>query len=405
MELSGQVSFAHSERGEMRSRVAAVACALVIVATAALAQTLSFDLVDNRVFVDVSINGKGPYKFILDTGAIAVVSEALARDLKFKIDAGDEGSGVGEKTVRSGRTHVRELRLGNVTRRDLDVGVLSLDDAPAVFGSKPVDGIIGLPVFERAVVTFDYVRHEVTLTRPEKFIASKDSTIVPFQRRGHIPIIDGELDGIQARFAIDTGARSALLVYAPFADKNKLREQYHATIEGITGWGIGGPVRSLLARAQSFKLGSVEVRDIVIRLSTQRGGATTASDLGGLIGPDILKQFSVTFDYPHSRMFLSKNSNYGRRDTWDRTGMWMAADTVNANEWRVLDVMPNSPAAQAGLRVDDRITQLDDKPVSHLVLPDVRDSLRTRPVGSMVRIEYRRGNQTHTTDVRLRDIV
>jgi Aspartyl protease/PDZ domain len=389
----------------MRSRVAAVACALVILATAALAQTLSFDLVDNRVFVDVFVNGKGPYKFILDTGAIATVSDSLARELKLEIEAGEEGSGVGEKSVRSGRTHVRELKLGNITLRDLDVGVLSLDDAPAVFGSKPVDGIIGLPVFEKALVTFDYVKREVTLTAPDTFIAPNDSTIVPFQRRGHIPVVDGELDGIHSRFAIDTGARSALLVYGPFADKNKLREKYHATIEGITGWGIGGPVRSLLARAQSFKLGSAEVRDIVIRLSTQRGGATTASDIGGLIGPDILKQFTVTFDYPHSRIFLVKNSNYGHRDTWDRTGMWMAADSANASEWHILDVMPNSPAAQAGLRVDDRITQVDDKPVSHLVLPDLRDSFRTRPVGTKVRIKYRRASQTHTTELTLRDLV
>jgi predicted aspartyl protease len=389
----------------MRSRIAAVACALVILATAALAQTLSFDLVDNRVFVDVFVNGKGPYKFILDTGAIATVSDAVARDLKLKIEAGEEGSGVGEKTVRSGRTYINELKLGNVTLRDLDVGVLSLDDAPAVFGSKPVDGIIGLPIFEKAIVTFDYVKREVTLTAPDKFIALRESTLVPFQRRGHIPVVDGELDGIHARFAIDTGARSALLVYGPFADKNKLREKYHTTIEGITGWGIGGPVRSLLARAQSFKLGSAEVRDIVIRLSTQRGGATTATDIGGLIGPDILKQFTVTFDYPQSRIFLVRSSNYGQHDTWDRTGMWMAADTANASDWRILDVMPNSPAAQAGLRVDDRITHIDDKPVSQLILPNVRDSFRTRPVGTKVRIKYRRASQTHTTELTLRDLV
>jgi len=389
----------------MRSRVAAVACALVILATAALAQTLSFDLVDNRVFVDVFVNGKGPYKFILDTGAIATVSDAVARDLKLKVEAGEEGSGVGEKTVRSGRTHIRELKLGNVTLRDLDVGVLSLDDAPAVFGSKPVDGIIGLPIFEKAIVTFDYVKREVTLTAPDKFIALRESTLVPFQRRGHIPVVDGELDGIHARFAIDTGARSALLVYGPFANKNKLREKYHATIEGITGWGIGGPVRSLLARAQSFKLGSAEIRDIAIRLSTQRGGATTATDIGGLIGPDILKQFTVAFDYPQSRIFLVKSSNYGQHDTWYRTGMWIAADAVNASDWRILDVMPNSPAAQAGLHVDDRITEVDDKDVSQLILPNVRDTFRTRPVGTKVRIKYRRASQTHTTELTLRDLV
>src|SRR5438270_12816023 len=106
MERRTQDAVDRGGRGQMRCRIAAVACALVFLATAAVAQTLHFALIDNRVFVDVFVNGNGPYKFILDTGAIATVSDALARNLKVKIDTGEEGSGVGEKTVRSGRTHL-----------------------------------------------------------------------------------------------------------------------------------------------------------------------------------------------------------------------------------------------------------------------------------------------------------
>lgn len=389
----------------MISAVRVAGIVLIFLAPVASAQTLPFELIDNRVFVEVFLNGHGPYKFILDTGAVAAISDAAARDLKLQVSNGGEDRGVGEKTVHTGRTEVREIKLGDLHLHDVDCGVLSLDDAPAVFGAKAVDGILGLPVFEANIITIDYVKREVTLTAPDTFKASAEAVIVPFQRRGHIPVLDGALDGVPGRFAIDTGARSALLVYAPFAERNQLREKYHATIEGITGWGIGGPVRSLLARAATFKLGSVEVRNIVIRLSTQHSGATTASDIAGLIGPDILKQFTVTFDYQHSRMLLVKNSKYGHPDTWDRTGMWISAETANATEWRVLDVMPNSPAAQAGIRVNDRITKLDDKPVSQLVLPDVRDSFRTRPIGSKIYIEYRRGNQTRTAEITLRDII
>jgi hypothetical protein len=378
---------------------------VVFLACIASAQTLPFELIDNRVFVDLSLNGKGPYKFILDTGAVAAISDTVARELKLNVADGAENGGVGEKTVRTGRTRVRDLKLGDISLHDLDFSVLSLDDSPAVFGSKPVHGIIGLPMFETSIVTFDYVKHEVTLSPPEKFKAPAGAIIVPFQLRGQIPVVNGALDGIKARFAVDTGARSALLVYGPFAEQNRLREKYHATAEGITGWGIGGPVRSLLARAATFKLGSADVHDIVIRLSTQHSGATTASDIAGLIGPDILKQFTVTFDYPHSRMLLVKNSNYGHRDTWDRTGMWVSADTVNSSEWRVLEVMPDSPAAQAGIRVNDRITKLDGKPVSQLVLPDVRDSFRTRAFHSKIIVEYRRNGEPRAAELTLRDIV
>jgi hypothetical protein len=371
----------------------------------AAAQTLPFDLVDNRVFVDVYADGKGPYKFILDTGAVAVISDAVARELNLKVADGGEGGGVGEKTVHSGQGHLNTVKLGDVTLRDVDAGVLSFDDAPAVFGSKPLHGIIGLPVFEKAVVTIDYIRRQVTLISADKFRPPADAIVVPFERRGHIPVVEGDVAGIKARFAVDTGARSALLLYGPFSEKNRLADKFHATASGITGWGIGGPVRSLLARVPVFKFGGAEADDIVVRMSTQAAGATTATDIGGLIGPGILKQFTVTFDYPHSRMLLVKNSTWGAHDTWDRTGMWMAADTPNASDWRVLDVMPNSPAAKAGLHVDDRILKLDGKPVSQLVLPEVRESFHKRPESTRVTIEYKRGGQASTTTIVLRDIV
>jgi hypothetical protein len=40
---------------------------------------MPFELVDNRIFIDVQLNGKGPFKFILDTGEYAQVSLEAAR--------------------------------------------------------------------------------------------------------------------------------------------------------------------------------------------------------------------------------------------------------------------------------------------------------------------------------------
>ena len=56
-----------------------------------LAFTLPFKVIDNRVFVDVRLNGKGPFHFILDTGAEADLSDRAARQLGLKVKGAGEG--------------------------------------------------------------------------------------------------------------------------------------------------------------------------------------------------------------------------------------------------------------------------------------------------------------------------
>jgi len=270
--------------------------------------TLPFAYIDNRVFVEVHLDGKGPYHFILDTGADLALSDRVARELKLAIEDAGETSGVGEHRQRAGRARIPELTLGDLHLTDLDAYVLPDNDQSNVFGTKPVDGILGQPVFERLVVKHEYANRRLVFTDPKKFAYSGTGTIIPIDRPVQIPVIDAQLDGVPGRFGVDTGARSSLLLYGPFCERNHLREKYNAHFEGVTGWGIGGPVRSLLARAHEFQLSKLTIHDPVIRISTQKSGLTTSSSMAGLIGPDILSQFDVTFDYSRHRMILEPNS-------------------------------------------------------------------------------------------------
>src|SRR3954469_13605104 len=84
--------------------------------------TVPFRLVDNRVFIDVKVNGQGPFHFILDTGASGTIMRPAAERLRLKVVNESLQSGVGEKKVMSGETHIRELQLGDAHFFDLEVG-------------------------------------------------------------------------------------------------------------------------------------------------------------------------------------------------------------------------------------------------------------------------------------------
>lgn len=364
--------------------------------------TLPFELIDNRVFVEVRLNGKGPYHFVLDTGAVADVGNHVAQQLGLKAEDVGEGQGVGENKQHFGQTQVAEVQLGELRLRDVNFGVTSLDDSPQVFGTKPVDGIIGSEVFERLVVKHDYIHRVLTFTQPEHFTYAGSGMIVHFERPRQIPVVDAELDGVSGKFGVDTGARSAMLLYGPFCAQNKLQQKYGARLEGVTGWGLGGPVRSLLGRARELRIGDVQVHDLVIRLSTQKTGLTTSSAMAGLIGPDVLSQFDVTFDYARSRIIFEKNSNYGRRDSYDRAGVWMGQSGKN---FTAVDVIAGGPAQEAGVKQGDTILAIDGTNTEKLILPQVRESMRRRPVGDKVSLLLESGGKQRTAVITLKDLV
>src|SRR5581483_7089040 len=171
---------------------------------------------------------------------------------------------------------------------------------------------------------------------------------------------------------------------------------------GVTGWGLGGPVRSQLARASELKLGAVTVRDLVMRLSLQHSGATTSSAMAGLVGPAVLSQFSVTFDYSRKQMIFERNRSYGRHDTWDRAGMWLGQD---GDQYRVVDVIAGSPAEVAGIKIDDRVLAIDGTSIANLVLSDVRQRMRTELPGTAVTLQIESAGLSRTVVIKLRDLV
>lgn len=294
------------------------------------------------------------------------------------------------------------MQIGDLHVKNHEFYVISFSDAPNVFGSAQINGVIGSEVLERFVTEVDYDNNRLTFTMPGKFNYAGKGITLPFERPRQVPLVDGEIDGVSGKFGLDTGARSSLLLFGPFTDKNNLRTKYAPKVEGITGWGIGGPVRSQVTRVKVLKLGLVEAYNVVTRLPLQKSGDLTTSKMSGIVGADVLKQFNIIFDYSRRRIIFEKNRNYGAPDTFDRAGMWMGQIGKN---FEVLDVIAGSPAAEAGLRVGDKIVAVDGQSTDKLLLPAVRLKLKTDPPQKRVRLLVESGGERREITVTLRDLV
>ena len=363
---------------------------------------LPFELLNNHVFVAAHIDGH-PLRLLIDTGGVNLLSTQAARRIGLESLGAMETRGPGAQSVGSGFARVERLEIGGVALERQLLRVIDLPGFDDVEG-VPVDGVLGVELFQRLVVRIDYARRELLLADPATFAASSSeaSHALPITFFGHFPGIAAELDGISGQFWLDTGNRGGVVLLEPFVEANRLAERYPLSGATTIGWGIGGPVRGRLARGGRLALGGVHVDAPVLRLPDGHGGALAIRHVAGNIGGEILRRFVVTFDYARRVVHLAPNADAGRPFDVDRAGLWINRHAQGAI---VAAVMADGPAARAGLRVDDVIVAVEGEPASALTLDALRRRLSEWPAGRRVALESRRGEETIQAALVLRDLV
>jgi len=296
---------------------------------------------------------------------------------------------------------VPEIAIGGVTLRDQVFFVVPLTGLDQVEGMD-VDGVVGYELIKRFIARVEYAQGRLTFTLPEAFQEPAGATAVPITFDGETPQVQGEIDGIPGTFTIDTGSRSSLTLNAPFAQEHGLKAKYAPGVEALSGWGVGGGVRSLVSRAKVLKLGGVEVPAPVTDIALVEKGSFAKKYLAGNVGGGVLRRFDVTFDYTHKRMFLKPNESFARPDAYDRAGMWLNRDE---DGFKIMDVTAGGPAAEAGLRKDDVITSIDGRSAKDLLLPEVRARFKESKPGTNVRLTVKSAGKTREATLVLRDLV
>ncbi|AIY39412.1 hypothetical protein LT85_0252 [Collimonas arenae] len=361
--------------------------------------TIPFELLNNHVYAKVFINGKGPFRFIFDTGGHNILTPATATAVGLAPKGDAQSGGAGEKTVSTGYVKVGKIQVGAMTMSDTPAFVLNFSSAKTEGYEE--EGMIGFEVFRRFVTTFDYDAQTITLTDPAQFSPAAAGTPVPFKFYDHMVQVAGTVDGVPARFNIDTGSRSEATLTKPFVDKYQWREKHPNGALAIDGWGVGGPSRSYVVRGSELSLGGVRQENVINSLALQDKGAFSDANYEGNIGSGFMKRFIVTFDYGRQIMYLKpRAAPVPDTAAYDRSGMWI---NVGNQAFEVVDVTPNGPAAAAGLRVGDQIVAVDDKPVTANELSMFRRRLRNDPAGSTVRVSVLSGTEKRDLRIILRD--
>ena len=247
---------------------------------------------------------------------------------------------------------------------------------------RSVDGLVGVDLFLKYVVEIDYAAKQLTLHDPQSYVYSGSGDSVPLTLQdGHF-VVPAKLD-IQDRgelvgqFVVDTGGcMMTVVLTTPFANSNNLPVPTQKTISDRSVSGLGGTTRLLIGRAPQFKIGRSVFPSPLIYISQDKGGALASSEFEGLIGTEILRRFKVIFDYARRRLILEPTAQFDEPLEYDMSGMSIRAYGAGFRTFRVHQVLEDSPAGRAGLRVGDIVESIDGVPASRLTLEQILQMMR-----------------------------
>ena len=156
-------------------------------------------------------------------------------------------------------------------------------------------------MFSRFVVTVDYEAKTATLSSPEAFHPSSNAQAIPIELRDKWAFVKAELVlpgpvSVQDSFLIDSGSSDAV--------DHPIVMNLDGRVAGTSGVGLGSQVQGATAQATALRLGGYSI----IAPTVSCCGASDATSR--LIGNEVLRRFTVTFDYRSSRIFITPNAYF-----------------------------------------------------------------------------------------------
>ena len=248
--------------------------------------------------VQVQIDGKGPFRFVVDTGADrTVIADDVATALGLPHGRQVLVEGI-LRTVPADTVQIGAMAFGPFTLANFAAPVLSR-------ASLQADGYLGLDAVGRGRVTLDFKGGRLLVEEPRPSFAANivppnEARVQVLGTQGHLRSVDCGVDGVAAAAFVDTGAEvsvgNSALFRALVDDHGALFEPGVVPLSGVTGGEIDGRVtRAGRVRLKGFEFTTAEIVIADIQIFDLWGLAERPALL---IGMNYLRSFSsVSIDY------------------------------------------------------------------------------------------------------------
>ena len=212
------------------------------ITNAATRASVPVQTAENHVYLDVMLNGEGPFHFALDTGGANVIDPAVAKELGVASGGSTQVTGVGSASSASSFAMIKTLQVGNALVTNQAFVVLPIAKSFGTAHGMPMDGVIGYEVLSRFVTTFDYGNKQVVFHTPGSYTPPADAIVIPIVQYGTQPQFACSIDNVPTTCTLDTGARDSISLFTPFVAAHPSVVPASLTAPGVNGFGVGAPI-------------------------------------------------------------------------------------------------------------------------------------------------------------------
>ena len=411
-------------------------------------QKVKFELVNNLIIIPIEVNG-AQLSFILDSGVNKPILFNLSDKDSIQINNVSEivikGLGEGEP-INALISSSNLFRIGEVVNTDQQLYVVmdkELNLSPRL--GIPVHGIIGYDLFRDFIVELNYSSKYLKLHDPDLYRSKKSSKTrtLPLQIIQNKAYVQGDVlmknkKNIPVKLLIDSGSSDALWL---FEDLDRGLGVPRDNYVDFLGQGLSGSIYGKRTKIDGIKLAGFLLKDAKTAFPDLQyfNSITSFGSRNGSLGGEVLKRFTLVFNYGNSTLSLRKNSLFNKPFDFNLSGIdiqhngmrYISESIADANGSVLVDsgksfgdvqilfenmtrlsmvpeiivsgIRAGSPGHEAGLQEGDVILAVNGKKVHHYKLQQILQMLNDKE-GKRVKVLIERYQKDMLITYVLKDV-
>jgi hypothetical protein len=402
---------------------------------------IPFQFINNLIFIPITVNG-AELTFLLDTGVSEAILFSLEnKELKLSNVEKVKFSGLGGSVSIDGLKSERNIgKIGDeIVNTSMSLYIIIDEEfniSPHV--GIPVNGVIGYHFFKDHPIYIDYISKKITVYENADLLKKK------IKRFEEFPItiekdkpylyagVEMTNEKKDSKLLIDLGNSDAIWLF-PTLIKNFVYNR--PNIDDFLGRGFNGDIYGKRSRIHNFYLGDFKFKKPLTAMPDEFSiqHVNLVENRKGSVGGEIMRRFTVIFDYPNKKLYLKKNRNFDDPFHFNMSGLDFKQDGLEWQEDRlkietqksamvttevykdafqykfslkpifsITGVRKDSPAYEAGLKKDDKVISINGERTADMTLEKIVELMKSNE-GRNITMVIRRKNEELTFRFMLED--